>query len=295
MTDLSLPRTVTPDHPLPGPATSDLQLLEEYLRDPDPRVRRAAVEVLGETAPSGVGDALAWALADEDADVRASAALMLTTLRPPVGEDGIDALRLGAACGADPLVRGTAKAHLRLLVDAHRDLYARGLADGEPQIRAEAVVALTWLRDADAVREAADDPSRAVRVAVADGLAHLASPDGLDQLLDDHDPVVRLAALDAAAAIGMPEPLVPRVLCSLSHAGWQVRKRAARALAAAPAARAARPLAAALRDPVVDVRREAVQSLEQWASREPEVLAALTEALADPDPGVRTQVRWALA
>ncbi|MCD0448374.1 HEAT repeat domain-containing protein [Actinocorallia sp. API 0066] len=274
---------------------SDLSLLEEYLRDPDPRVRRAAVEILAETAPGGSGDALAWALADEDPDVRASAALALATLRPPVGEDGVAALRLAAARGADPLVRGTAEAHLRVLVDAHRSLYAQGLADDEPQIRAQAVLALTALRAADAVREAADDPARDVRVAVADGLARLGTADGLDQLLDDHDPVVRLAALDAVAALGVPGELVPRVLRSLSHAGWQVRKRAARVLAGASAADAAAPLSVALRDPVVDVRREAVASLEQWASREPGVLAALTEALADPDPGVRTQVRWALA
>ncbi|MDX6739095.1 HEAT repeat domain-containing protein [Actinocorallia sp. A-T 12471] len=273
---------------------SDLTVLEEYLRDPDPRIRRAAVELLGETALGGAGDALAWALADEDAEVRAAAALALATLRPPVGEDGIDALRLAAAGGKDPLVRGTAKAHLTLLADAHRALYAQGLADDEPQIRAQAVLALTSLRAADAVREAADDPARDVRVAVADGLARLDSADGLDQLLDDHDPVVRLAALDAAAALGLPDALVPPALRALRHSSWQVRKRAARVLAGAPAAEAASPLSAALRDPVVDVRREAVQSLEQWASHDPNVLAALTEALTDPDPGVRTQVRWAV-
>ncbi|ROO83374.1 HEAT repeat protein [Actinocorallia herbida] len=274
---------------------SDLTIFEEHLRDPDPRVRRAAVELLGEIAPSGAGDALAWALADADAEVRAAAALVLTTLRPPVGEDGIDALRLAASGGGDPLVRGTARAHLRLLAEAHRALYAQGLADGEPQIRAQAVFALTWLRDAGAVREAADDPSRDVRVAVADGLARLGSADGLDQLLGDHDPVVRLAALDAAETLGLPDGLVPPVLRSLAHPGWQVRKRAARTLASAPATSAASPLTTALRDPVVDVRREAVKSLEQWASSDPGVLAALTESLADPDPGVRTQVRWALA
>ncbi|GAB2809018.1 hypothetical protein GCM10022221_02950 [Actinocorallia aurea] len=274
---------------------SDLTLFEEHLRDPDPRVRRAAVELLGEIAPSGAGDALAWALADPDATVRAAAALALATLRPPVGEDGIAALRLASSGGGDPLVRATARAHLRLLAEAHRALYAQGLADGEPQIRAQAVLVLTWLRDAAAVREAADDPSRDVRVAVADGLARLGSPDGVDQLLGDHDPVVRLAALDAAETLGLPGPLVPPVLRSLTHPGWQVRKRTARALAAAPAAAAAAPLTTALRDPVVDVRREAVRSLEQWATRHPEVLAALTESLRDPDPGVRTQARWALA
>ncbi|WP_460369794.1 HEAT repeat domain-containing protein, partial [Actinocorallia lasiicapitis] len=50
---------------------NELSLIEEYLRDPDPRVRRAAVTILAEAAPRGTGDALAWALADDDPEVRA--------------------------------------------------------------------------------------------------------------------------------------------------------------------------------------------------------------------------------
>ncbi|GAA3197049.1 HEAT repeat domain-containing protein [Actinocorallia longicatena] len=274
---------------------NDFHMIEEYLRDPDPRVRRAAVALLAETGPRGTGDALAWALADEDPDVRATAAEGLGATDAYVSDDGIAALVLAAAKGADATVRATAAALLAALAAAAREQYAQGLADGEPQVRAHAVLSLIALRAVEQVREAADDPSRDVRVAVADGLAKLGTADGLDQLLSDHDPVVRLAALDAAQILGLPTPLTGRVIASLAHPSWQVRKRTAAVLALATPEDALNPLIRALRDPTVDVRRAAVRALEQWAAHHPSALSALTEALADPDPGVRTQVRWALA
>jgi HEAT repeat protein len=177
-------------------------------------------------------------------------------------------------------------------------LYAQGLNDGEPQVRLQAVIGLVALEAVTEVAEAADDPAREIRVAVAGGLARLGRPAGLPALADllvDHDPVVRMAALDAAAELGVPGPLAGRVVAGTVHSSWQVRRRAALALADADPAIAVPALVGALRDRVVDVRRAAVQSLEQWASDRPEVITALTEALADPDPGVRTQARWALA
>ncbi|MFC9977161.1 HEAT repeat domain-containing protein [Spirillospora sp. NPDC127200] len=277
--------------------------IESRLRDPDPRAREAAVTALARLAGSGhasgaAGDTLAWALADEDRQVRAAAAAALRDLPELyLGDDGVRALLLAAAGGRDGQVRDTAAEVLAVLVRGAVELYAHGLQDDEPYVRVQAVLGLTALRAAAEVAEAADDPSRDVRVAVAEGLARLAGPAGpaaLDHLLADHDPVVRMAALDAAAELGVPEPLAGRVITATAHSSWQVRRRAALALGAADPEIAVRPLVRALRDRIVDVRRAAVQSLERWAADRPEVLAALTEALADPDPGVRTQARWAV-
>lgn len=278
--------------------------VDGYLRDPEPEVRAAAVTVLAKAAargdaPRGTGDTLAWALADESGAVRRLAADALGGL-PEVhlGDDGVDALRLAATRGRDAHVRRTAADLLGILVRGAGELYAQGFEDDEAQVRVQAVLGLIALRAADEVAEAADDPSREVRVAVAQGLARLAEPSGmpaLEHLLGDHDPVVRMAAIDSAAELGVPEPLEGRVVTAIAHASWQVRRRAALALGSAVPDVAVHPLIAALRDRVVDVRRAAVQSLEQWAGDRPEVVTALTEALADPDPGVRTQVRWALA
>ncbi|RFU42055.1 hypothetical protein DZF91_08585 [Actinomadura logoneensis] len=311
--------------------------LDPYLSDTDPEVRGAAVLVLSELlrsgeGPRGAADTLAWMLADPDDRVRGTAADALDALPDTaIGAEGVEALLLAAASERDERVRRTATALLDTLVRAATELYAQALQEDEPHVRVQAVLALVTLRAADEVAEAADDPAREVRVAVAEGLARLAeesapteppppdatasaadcadgadgvasvpvlrdpAPYALDHLLADHDPVVRMAAIDAVAGLGAPEPLVGRIVTATAHTSWQVRRRAAMALAYAAPDVAVRPLIRALRDGIVDVRRAAVQSLEQWAPTNPEVLTALTEALADSDPGVRTQARWALS
>ncbi|RAY12460.1 hypothetical protein DPM19_25305 [Actinomadura craniellae] len=289
-----------PDSAHPAhPAHLDPADLEERLRHPDPAIRRSAVALVAATAPRAGGNALAWALADPDPGVRSLAADALAAAPDLyIGEDGIKALLLAAVQGRDSQVRRTAADLLDTLTEGTRELYTRGLEDGEPHQRMQAVRGLVALRAVALVGEAADDPSRDVRVAVADGLSRLALPAGLpalEQLLADRDPVVRLAALDATVELGLPESLTGRVVTAIAHPSWQVRKRAAAALAGASPEVAVQPLILALRDRIVDVRRTAVLSLEQWAADHPEVVTALTEALADPDPGVRTQVRWALA
>ncbi|WP_433467999.1 HEAT repeat domain-containing protein [Spirillospora sp. CA-128828] len=284
--------------------TIRLDDVEEFLRDPEHATRAAALAVLTRAArageaPSGTGDTLAWALADDHEDVRRAAADALRAL-PELyfGDDGVDALLLAATRGRDATVRRAAADLIEVLAKGTAELYAHGLQDDEPHVRIQAVLGLVALREAARVAEAADDPSREVRVAVAEGLGRLARPAGLpalEHLLADHDLIVRLAALDAAAELGLPEPLAGRVVTATAHTNWQVRRRAVLALAKSRPEVAIQPLIKALGDRTVDVRRAAVQALEQWAADHPEVVAALTETLADPDPGVRTQARWSLA
>jgi HEAT repeat protein len=275
-----------------------LSELEDYLRDPDPAVRRDAVALLAGGNPQGAGDAFAWALADADDGVRRTAADALRVLPEVyIGADGVRALLLAARRGRDALVRDTAAEMLRLLAEGAGELYEQGLHDGEPHLRVQAVLGLVELQAVAEVGEAADDPAREVRVAVAEGLGRLGTETGiaaLEQLITDHDQVVRMAALEAAAELGVPEALVGRVVTATAHASWQVRKRGVMALGAARPDIAINPLIRALGDRIVDVRRAAVQALGRWADH-PSVAEAFAEALTDPDPGVRTQVRWALA
>ncbi|WP_018655294.1 HEAT repeat domain-containing protein [Actinomadura flavalba] len=287
-------------HRLDAPTPDDVR---EQLSDPEPEVRAAAVRALGRAARHGVaardtGDTIAWALADEDAGIRRLAAGYLRDLPELyLGEDGVSALLLAARRGRDRATRESAAALLAALTSGAAELYAQGLQDDEPQVRVQAVLGLIALRAGPEVAQAADDPSREVRVAVAEGLARFgtaAGHDALAHLVTDHDPVVRMAALDAAADLAVPAGLAARVARAVDDPSWQVRRRAALALATADPETAVPPLLRALRDAIVDVRRTTVQSLEQWVDR-PEVLTALTELLTDPDPGVRTQARWALA
>lgn len=279
-----------------------LEDLEEYLRDPDPEVRRAALTRLVASArrrhgPRGTGDALARALADDHPPVRRLAATALRDL-PEIylGNDGVDALLLAARV-PDPYVRETAADLLAKLTEGAGDLYARGLDDGEVRPRVQAVLGLIALHAAARMIDAARDPAPEVRAAVADGLARLAHPDGLPavtHLLADHDPAVRTAALDAAAELRPSGPLADKVVSALDDPNWQVRRHAAAALARAHPDTAIPPLVRALHDPMVDVRRAAIRSLERWARTRPDAHTALTEALHDPDPGLRAQARRAL-
>ncbi|MER6072269.1 fumarate reductase/succinate dehydrogenase flavoprotein subunit [Streptomyces sp. NPDC001817] len=276
----------------------DLSLLESYLADRDPAVRRTAVSVLTETVPPGAGQALADALSDPDAEVRAAAAASLRELvetLPP--EPALGAALTGALASADPVVRAAALDVLRALRLGEAGVFAAALDDPDITVRNEAVRALVSV---DAVRPlagATDDPSREVRVTVAKALAavgpvSLTAADrelltaAVDRLTEDSDPLVRGAAFAALAGTGCPGPLADRAVAALSAPAWQVRSGAATALSAASAETAVPALAKALADPNADVRKAAVLALTRHRATE-EARAALATATADTDADVR--------
>ncbi len=156
------------------------------------------------------------------------------------------------------------------------------------------------------IAQAAGDPSREVRIAVADGLAALAGiraagqqgggTEGrrtLERLAADADPLVRAAAFKAAGALGGPPPLDSLAVTALAgDPAWQARAGAAQALAAALPDVAAPPLASALRDPHADVRKAAVIALAPMSGH-PAAAAALRAAVDDSDADVRAYARRA--
>ncbi|MGW1282698.1 fumarate reductase/succinate dehydrogenase flavoprotein subunit [Streptomyces sp. NPDC002586] len=279
-------------------AEPELDLVQPYLTDPDPAVRRTAVSVLTETVPPGTGQALAGALTDPDTDVRAAAAASLRELvetLPP--EPVLGSALTGALTSADPVVRAAALDVLRALRLGEAGAFAVALDDPDIAVRTEAVRALVSV---DAVRPlagAADDPSREVRVTVAKALASVGSTSlteadrellaaTLDRLTEDTDPLVRGAALAALAGTGCPAPLAARAVAALADPAWQVRSGAATALSAATAETAVPALAKALADPNADVRKAAVLALTRHRATE-EARAALATATADSDADVR--------
>nr|WP_267924841.1 fumarate reductase/succinate dehydrogenase flavoprotein subunit [Streptomyces liliifuscus] len=277
----------------------ELASVQPYLTDPEPSVRRAAVSVLTETTPTGTGPALAAALADTDAAVRAAAAASLRelveTLTPePALRDPLT----HALAQPDPVVRGAALDVLRALRLGDAGLFARSLGDPEISVRIEAVRALVSVDAADELVRAADDTSREVRVTVAKALAtvgtdadrrNMAVAAGargaaggetvegtapapgataadavlaaLDRLTEDTDALVRGAAFASLAGTGCPAPLAERAVRAQADPAWQVRSGAATALSAADAEVAVPALAKALADPNADVRKAAVLAL----------------------------------
>ncbi|MFI2374753.1 fumarate reductase/succinate dehydrogenase flavoprotein subunit [Streptomyces sp. NPDC018964] len=286
-----------------------LSALVPYLTDPDPTVRRTAVTVLTETVPPGTGPALAAALADTDAGVRAAAAASLSelvgTLPPePALRDGLTA----ALSQADPVARATALDALRVLRLGDTGLFADSLSDSDVAVRVAAVRALASADAAgELARAAAADPSREVRVAIAKALAGVTAgrlddtaPAGpgpvhsaLAGLIDDPDALVRAAAYEALGTAGCPAPLAARARAALSDPAWQVRAGAAAALSLADPGLAVPALAGALTDPNADVRKAAAVALTRHRATE-DARTALATAVTDPDADVRAYAARAL-
>ncbi|MGW2486274.1 fumarate reductase/succinate dehydrogenase flavoprotein subunit [Streptomyces sp. NPDC001606] len=280
----------------------ELATLGPYLTDPEPAVRRTAIAVLTETTPPGTGAALAAALADTDAGVRAAAAASLRelaeTLTPePVLRDGL----VTALSQADPVVRAAALDILRGLRAGDADLFAAFLSDADIAVRIAAVRALVSVDAvAEVAREAATEPSREVRVTIAKALAGVApgrDPDvihaALAGLAGDPDALVRGVAYEALGTAGCPAPLAVQAESALSDPAWQVRAGAAAALSAADPDVAVPALAKAVADPNADVRKAAVLALTRHRAAE-EARAALATATADSDADVRAYAARAL-
>ncbi|MEU9572844.1 fumarate reductase/succinate dehydrogenase flavoprotein subunit [Streptomyces massasporeus] len=291
----------------------ELASLRSYLTDPVAAVRREAVGVLTETLPPGTGTALAAALRDSAAEVRAAAAASLRELvetlpAEPDLRDGLAAV----LAEPDPVVRAAALDVLRALRLGDAALFADSLADSDIAVRIEAVRALVSVDAAGELAGVAlSDPSREVRVAIAKGLATVgaerlagdaaavadpaagAIEAALTGLLDDTDALVRAAAYGALGTTGCPAPLTARAVAALSETAWQVRSGAATALSVADPDVAVPALGKALADSNADVRKAAVLALTRHRGTE-EARAALATATTDSDADVRAYAGRAL-
>jgi succinate dehydrogenase/fumarate reductase flavoprotein subunit/HEAT repeat protein len=274
--------------------------LQPFLDDPDARVRRAAVAFLTETAAAEAGVPLAVAAADDSRPVRHAAATGLRELASvlPAGDQLLVSALRARAASPDPVIRRAVLDVLGEMRAGEAAVFAAALADADDGVRVAAVRGLASVDDEPQLARAAGDPSREVRVGVADGLAVLrsagtASREVLERLAADADPLVRAAAFKAAGARGCPPPLDSLAMTALAgDAAWQARAGAAQALAAAPPDVAVPPLAAALRDPHADVRKAAVIALAPLGSH-PAATEALRAAADDSDADVRAYARHA--
>ncbi|MEU5892873.1 fumarate reductase/succinate dehydrogenase flavoprotein subunit [Streptomyces sp. NPDC047461] len=280
----------------------ELGALRPYLSDPVPAVRREAVAVLTEALPLGTGPALAEALRDSSAEVRAAAAASLRelveTLPPePALRDGLAA----ALAEPDPVVRAAALDVLRALRLGDTELFAGSLTDPDIAVRIEAVRALVSVDAAEQLAHAApSEPSREVRVTIAKSLATVSTEHpaeavltALADLTEDADALVRAAAYAALGTTGCPGPLAARVVTALDDPAWQVRSGAATALSAADPDVAVPALAKTLADRNADVRKAAVLALTRHTATG-DARAALATATTDSDADVRAYATRAL-
>ncbi|MFL1378467.1 fumarate reductase/succinate dehydrogenase flavoprotein subunit [Nocardiopsis protaetiae] len=151
-----------------------LDRVAPYLADADPTVRATAVAVLTEAAPEGTGPALVGLLEDPDPAPRRAAVAALREL-VEVLDPGLERELRDRAGAADAVVRAGVLDVLRALGGTPAAVFERALADADHRVRIEAVRGLISLNAVPAIAAAAADPSREVRIKVAEGLATVAA------------------------------------------------------------------------------------------------------------------------
>lgn len=201
--------------------------LRPFLADPDPRVRRAAIAALTESAPPGAGAALAAATGDAAGGVRRAAVAGLRELTEVLaGDEELPAALVAAAGSPDPAVRA-------------------GLLEVLAQLRAG---------DPAPFEAALADADHRVRLAAARGLLSCGEPAALAAAAADPSPKIRLSAVRALAAAS-PDVAIGPLAGAAADPDADVRKAAVIALAGFRGSAAAdAALAAAASDPDADIR-----------------------------------------
>jgi len=235
------------------------------LKDPDPKVREAAANSLGQLEDPRAIPGLIEASRDASSAVRAAALESLSRFDDPrVVDPMIQALK-------DPNreVRQDAAQSLGRFNDARavRPLTA-ALSDSSADVRQAAAESLGELHDAQAAPAlggALKDPKADVRQAAAQALGELElkhAPQALIDALGDPEADVRQAAAQSLGEI--QDPLaVPGLTALLNDQNGDVRESAVNSLSEIGDAAAINALVGALKSSDPDVRRRAAEALGQ--------------------------------
>jgi HEAT repeat protein len=198
----------------PAAGNAAVELLVKLLSDPEPLVRRSAVQSLGELKATSAVDALTPLLKDDDQSTRKTAAIALGR----IGDKKVSsALETAAASNDDQweyaaaLYRLGNRDHLSQVTDALRNEYA--------DVRRQALKALLEFGDNRALPAllalANDDgaikrgESPWIRLALAEGLVHFDGDEpriALISLLGDSEAAVRAASAASLVKISTPDP-----------------------------------------------------------------------------------------
>ena len=227
------------------PKPDVVALLQEARKDTDANIKRSAVYALARLQDDGIARDLAEMKKDPDADIRLQVALALgaASAKYPEADDvlaemvkdtdkkvRIEAINglskrkamaavpglMGLVQQPDPEVKRAVFNALLNLRDAGngdkmRPLFRKGMDFKDSQVRATCVQALSdkvTLDDIEALRQAAFDPSKDVKIAAIAALVSTKRPEVMDPIANffsDTDMTVREKAIDALCAINPGE------------------------------------------------------------------------------------------
>ena len=274
------------------------------LRDPSKRVRKKAVEALGEIgenerkagrSPDAAAIGLAMALKDSSEEVFREAVQELDDVRPTSPESLavvvpalIAAQEMDSSSGRDDVIDvlgriGEILAKNGQSTDTIRDALIASLNDSSRKVRTNAIDELSDIRAAStetftALIGVLSDGSDSVRARAEDALIELGehaattiAPMLADTLTNSQSAVTRGHVVDVLGGIG-------EALVDDGNSGEMVVK----------------PLLVALRDTAEDVRRNAADELGEMRATSPEVRTALTQALKDSSKAVRDAAQKAI-
>ena len=274
------------------------------LRDPSKRVRKKAVEALGEIgenerkagrSPDAAAIGLAMALKDSSEEVFREAVQELDDVRPTSPESL--AVVVPALIAAQEMDSSSARhdvidvlgrigeilAKSGQSTDTIRDALIASLNDSSRKVRTNAIDELSDIRAAStetftALIGVLSDGSDSVRARAEDALIELGehaattiAPLLADALTNSQSSVTRGHVVDVLGGIG-------EALVDDGNSGEMVVE----------------PILVALRDIAEDVRRNAADELGEMRATSPEVRTALTHALADSSKAVRDAAKKAI-
>ena len=278
--------------------------LVAMLQDPSKRVRKKAVEALGEIgenerkagrSPDAAAIGLAMALKDSSEEVFREAVQELDDVRPTSPESLavvvpalIAAQEMDSSSARDDVIDvlgriGEILAKNGQSTDTIRDALIASLNDNSTKVRTNAIDELSDIRAAStetftALIGVLSDGSDSVRARAEDALIELGehaattiAPLLAEALMNSQSSVTRGHVVDVLGAIG-------EALVDDGNSGEMVVE----------------PILVALRDIAEDVRRNAADELGEMRATSPEVRTALTQALKDSSKAVRDAAQKAI-
>jgi len=260
-----------------------LKPLEKALADPDPSVRRLALDALVQFQPKNLGETLVNCLKDADSEVRIAAVNAICSVH---GRDDVVTAALVKALGdSEPRLRTVAIQ--RLLRSRIPPQAVKPLAD----------ILIQQLKLSPNSRAKAE---RRMEGSTVTGLVNALGrtkdkrvmPALLAALNDRHEPGVRTAAIEALGRMG-DKSAAKHLIDSLKDSSIDVRITTIRALWRTDKRSAVKATIPMLKDSDLTVRREAIRRLGD--SRDKQASEPLRQFVDSKEPHIRQEAAIALA